>query len=158
MFAISIYFSYRTITHIYVCLTFISTRTDHCFSWYALIAFLMLRCFFINASAALGDMPNSCVSIVTALFHNLLFDRRISIILFPFTLPSWIISEVEIIFNTIFWAVPAFILVLPVTNSAPVNNSTGQSATSAILLPGLHTIQPVGTFFSLAFMRPPNTY
>ena len=53
-----------------------------------------------------------------------------STILFPLTLPRLIIIEVEIIFKASFWAVPAFILVLPVTNSGPTTSSIGQVAIS----------------------------
>ena len=51
---------------------------------------------------------------------------------FPFTRPSLIIVEVVIIFSTIFWAVPLFIRVLPVTNSGPTTGSMAISASAAI--------------------------
>ena len=46
-------------------------------------------------------------------------------ILFPFTLPSLIMRDVEIMFNISFCAVPDFILVLPVMNSGPTSGVIG---------------------------------
>ena len=40
-----------------------------------------------------------------------------------------IMHVVEIMLSTSFWAVPAFIRVLPVTNSGPTTTTTGKSAT-----------------------------
>ena len=74
---------------------------------------------------------------------NLEFDNCISTILLPKILPSFIIDVVVIIFKTNFWAVPAFILVLPVTNSGPTIISIGISATKLNGELILHTIHPV---------------
>ena len=86
------------------------------------------------------------------------FDNCISTILFPFTRPSFIITEVDIIFSTIFCAVPAFILVLPVTNSGPVITSIGYSEANANGLFELQVIQPVIIALFLACLIPPITY
>src|SRR5690606_41070965 len=66
-----------------------------------------------------------------------------STILFPFTRPNWIITDVLIIFNTNFCAVPDFIRVEPVTNSGPTITSTGYFAIAAIGESPLHTTHPV---------------
>ena len=65
-------------------------------------------------------------------------------ILLPSTLPWRICKLVLIISSIIFCELPAFILVLPVTNSGPVMTSTGLSACSAMGEWGLLTMQPVG--------------
>ena len=51
-----------------------------------------------------------------------------STILLSFTFPKVIIVAVEMMFKTIFCAVPAFILELPVTNSGPTTISIGNTA------------------------------
>ena len=68
----------------------------------------------------------------------------------PTGTPIRIISEVEIIFSTIFWAVPLFILLEPVTNSGPTIVSMGKSEASAKGVLGLLVIQPVRSPFSRA--------
>src|SRR5665647_2804060 len=79
-------------------------------------------------------------------------------ILLPLTLPSLIMSVVVIMLRTIFWAVPAFSLVLPVTNSGPTTTTTGYSVTSTIGPVGLQVIHPVRMPFSRAFWMPTITY
>ena len=64
---------------------------------------------------------------------------------------------VEIILRTSFSAVPAFILVLPVTNSGPTTTSTGTSETAASSEPLLQVIQPVSRPRSLAIFTAPMT-
>ena len=64
-------------------------------------------------------------------------------ILLSSTLPSWIMTLVEIMFRTSFWAVPLFILVLPVTNSGPTTTSMGKSAAADTGALGLQVIDPV---------------
>ena len=49
----------------------------------------------------------------------------------PFYTSSRIIKDVEIIFSTIFWAVPLFMRLEPVTNSGPTMVSIGYAAACA---------------------------
>ena len=58
-------------------------------------------------------------------------------ILLPFTRPSRIMTEVVIMFRSIFCAVPDFMRELPVTNSGPRMTSIGISASVATGDPGL---------------------
>ena len=76
---------------------------------------------------------------------------------FPFTRPSLIIVEVVIIFSTIFWAVPLFIRVLPVTNSGPTTGSMAISASAAIGESGLQEIEAVRIPSERALRRAPIT-
>src|SRR4030042_1731358 len=62
------------------------------------------------------------------------------------------------LYRTIFCAVPALSLVLPVTNSGPTTTTTGISVASTSLLSGLQVMQPVSIPFSLALFIPPITY
>ena len=76
----------------------------------------------------------------------------------PSTFPIKIIAVVEIIFKTNFWAVPAFILELPVITSGPTSTTTGYWQILDKGLPGLHVMQPVGISFWKQFLIAPNTY
>jgi len=80
-----------------------------------------------------------------------------STILLPFTFPNFIIKEVEIIFKTNFWAVPDFILVLPVTNSGPTSGVIAKSANSANGELGLQEIPAVNKPFFFAISNAPRT-
>ena len=66
-------------------------------------------------------------------------------------------DTVEIMFRTSFWAVPAFILVLPVTNSGPTTTTTGTSAAAATGEFSLQVMQPVRRPFSRAVFNAPIT-
>ena len=65
---------------------------------------------------------------------------------------------VEIMLSVSFWAVPAFILELPVTNSGPTTTTTGKSATAAIGESGLQVMQPVAMPFCWQVFMPLTTY
>ena len=87
--------------------------------------FLTVPCFSSNMEASARAICNSSANIFWPLATNLLFDNCMSTILLPFIFPKRIMVAVEIIFNTNFCAVPAFIRELPVTNSGPTTTSTG---------------------------------
>ncbi len=64
---------------------------------------------------------------------------------------------VLIMLSTIFWAVPAFSRVDPVSTSGPHTSSMGKSAYFAIEEFLLHTMQPVVQPICFAYFRPPIT-
>ena len=57
---------------------------------------------------------------------SLWLDNCMFTILLPSTFPSFTIAVLVIMFKTIFWAVPDFILVLPVIISGPTSTSIGK--------------------------------
>ena len=79
------------------------------------------------------------------------------IILLPFTRPIFIITAVVIMLSIIFCAVPAFILVLPVTNSGPVTASMAISDTAATGESGLQLIEAVKIPLARHFSNAPAT-
>lgn len=86
------------------------------------------------------------------------FKARLT--MFPYVFPILIITPVEIMFKTNFVAVPAFILVLPVTTSAPVTASIMKSTSPLFLIAeGVEQATPTVTQPLLfANAKPPRTY
>jgi hypothetical protein len=107
--------------------------------------------------ASASGKPVSSITMVVPRAINLWLVNCMSIILLSFTCPNRIITLVVIIFNTILVAVPAFIRVLPVTNSGPVSTSTHTSHTARIWLSLLHTTPPVAMPRSLHARNAPIT-
>src|SRR5690606_15266691 len=127
------------------------------FFWKLLMALRTLPYFSINVVAVSSSTPVSAITMRTPRPTSLRLDNCISTILFPLTRPRRIITEVLIIFNTSFCAVPAFIRVDPVTNSGPTMTSMGYLASAATGEFALQTMQPVAIPCLLASRRPPIT-
>nr|WP_245935149.1 hypothetical protein [Acidipropionibacterium virtanenii] len=80
------------------------------------------------SAAASGEAPAACSTIRTIRRWSFSLVATTSTIRFDQVLPSRTIAAVEMALRTIFWAVPDFIRVDPVTASGPVS---GRIATSA---------------------------
>ena len=80
-----------------------------------------------------------------------------STIRLPYTLPRRIIVQVESMFSTIFWAVPLFMRVDPVTTSGPGIGAMPTSARVSISLPGQQVTPMVTPPRDLAYSIAPMT-
>ena len=88
--------------------------------------------FWVSVAALLAFIFMSVASDVFATQDNLFnvtrnfsFVAGMSVIRFEYTRPRRIITPVEIVLRMSFCAVPAFIRVLPVTNSGPTSQTMG---------------------------------
>ena len=124
----------------------------------------------VRADIPIAAVSNSAIIffafIITLLIFLLLVffaKQQFSLfrLLFPgilsYTFPIPIILTVEIMFKTIFSAVPAFNLVEPVKISGPVINSIAQSASCDTFASGLHAIETLLLPTSLAYLNAPIT-
>ena len=85
------------------------------------------------------------------------FEGFTSTIKFPYTLPRRIMVQVESMFSTIFWAVPLFMRVEPVTTSGPGVGAMPTSASWSISLPGQQVTASTAPPFWRAYRMAPST-
>ena len=76
-----------------------------------------------RAAASSAGQPVMSVTIRAARARSFSLFASISTIRLPYTLPSRIITPVDSMFSTIFWAVPDFIRVEPSIASGPVRGA-----------------------------------